>query len=236
MSYWCNKCGNARAEAADHNRPNGMPCPYLASKVADTENTRAPAPTGARALPKCKDCPGRATVMCCENPAPADHVADASKLMAAGGSEPPKWLRCDFCHQLGCANPAASAPAAEPLPLTEKQWREKVAAVMQDAWNDWANDTGCFPSDFELHSGRRLSFTAGAWAWNIADALRRECRGAPAAGEPSAPITPEMVEQAAQSVFEFKPWPGHLYRFAGALNALLAAAGHQAAPSDRSDG
>jgi hypothetical protein len=30
-------------------------------------------------------------------------------------SEAPAWLRCDFCHQLGCANPPpASPPEAQP--------------------------------------------------------------------------------------------------------------------------
>jgi hypothetical protein len=33
--------------------------------------------------------------------------------------EPAAWLRCEFCHQLGCANPLA-APAWQPIETAPK--------------------------------------------------------------------------------------------------------------------
>jgi hypothetical protein len=86
--------------------------------------------------------------------------------------------------------PSPAAPAGAPsderegarLPIDELEWREIVAKAMDFAWDDWAADTGTFPDDFTLHSGRRLSFKAGAWAWNVADAIR----AALSAGSPAA--------------------------------------------------
>jgi len=59
---------------------------------------------------------------------------------------------------------------AVPRPQAEPAAGEQAGAVaeaMQDAWNDWCSDTGCFPDDFTL-KGKTITFKAGRWAASVA--------------------------------------------------------------------
>jgi hypothetical protein len=61
--------------------------------------------------------------------------------------------------------PAAQATCIEST-------RDAVSKAMQDAWNDWCLDTGCFPDDFTL-TGKTITFEAGRWAASVAASLAR---------------------------------------------------------------
>lgn len=49
--------------------------------------------------------------------------------------------------------------------------RAQIKEIMQDCWNDWCTDTGCFPCDFKVSRGPRLEFHAGSWAGHVADGV-----------------------------------------------------------------
>jgi len=53
----------------------------------------------------------------------------------------------------------------EPVP---KLSPERITEIMQDAWNEWCDDTGCYPDDFE-YKNEQLFFDAGRWAYLIAE-------------------------------------------------------------------
>lgn len=67
--------------------------------------------------------------------------------------EPAAWLRCEFCHQLGCRNPLVPAP---PSPSMDPQrLRELAAEQARATWEAWMVRTGrhspgCYLSDTQL--------------------------------------------------------------------------------------
>lgn len=50
-----------------------------------------------------------------------------------------------------------------------------VEEALQDQWNDWCADTGCFPDDFQK-KGRFLYFEAGKWAGHVGDQVENTLR------------------------------------------------------------
>lgn len=56
--------------------------------------------------------------------------------------------------------------AAQPAVLRP----EKITEIMQDAWNEFCDDTGCYPDDFE-YQNERLFFDAGRWAMLVAERI-----------------------------------------------------------------
>lgn len=47
---------------------------------------------------------------------------------------------------------------------------EKITEIMQDAWNEFCDDTGCYPDDFE-YQNEQLFFDAGRWAMLVAERI-----------------------------------------------------------------
>jgi len=47
---------------------------------------------------------------------------------------------------------------------------EKITEIMQDAWNEFCDDTGCYPDDFE-YQNEKLFFDAGRWAMLVAERI-----------------------------------------------------------------
>lgn len=47
---------------------------------------------------------------------------------------------------------------------------EKIIEIMQDAWNEFCDDTGCYPDDFE-YQNEKLFFDAGRWAMLVAERI-----------------------------------------------------------------
>jgi hypothetical protein len=56
---------------------------------------------------------------------------------------------------------------------------EQVRTAMQDCWDEWCADTGCYPDDFTIHPRKLLSFTAGPWAAHVAERLRSGLAASP---------------------------------------------------------
>lgn len=55
---------------------------------------------------------------------------------------------------------------------------EALPAVMEQKWNEWTSDTGCFPDDFTWKGGKGvLYFSAGNWVSRIQAALRARFHG-----------------------------------------------------------
>ena len=49
---------------------------------------------------------------------------------------------------------------------------EKITEIMQGAWNEFCDDTGCYPDDFE-YQNEQLFFDAGRWAMLVAERISR---------------------------------------------------------------
>lgn len=50
--------------------------------------------------------------------------------------------------------------------------RAAVLEAMQACWDDFVNDTGCYPNDFTVSGGKhRVEFKAGQWAHHVAEAV-----------------------------------------------------------------
>lgn len=71
----------------------------------------------------------------------------------------------------------------------------KLAEILQDRWNDWCADTGCFPGDFTMHR-KTLSFRAGTWAEYCANDIRA-LKSTPA------------PDQSARELTDFMEWLAH---------------------------
>ncbi|QGU87043.1 hypothetical protein [Erwinia sorbitola] len=47
---------------------------------------------------------------------------------------------------------------------------EKIMKIMQHVWNEFCEDTGCYPDDFE-YQNEQLFFDAGRWAIQVAERI-----------------------------------------------------------------
>lgn len=83
----------------------------------------------------------------------------------------PDQAGADWRETRGILKPfVQSTPPDERIEQKETDLiRAKIMEIMQDCWNDWCADTGCFPCDFKISRGPRLEFNAGSWAGNVAD-------------------------------------------------------------------
>jgi hypothetical protein len=49
---------------------------------------------------------------------------------------------------------------------------DTITEIMQEEWNEWCSDTGCFPDDFEWKGGNgTLSYEASRWSNRVADRI-----------------------------------------------------------------
>ena len=62
--------------------------------------------------------------------------------------------------------------ADRPAAVDVNALKDIVSEAMQDKWNDWCADTGCFPDDFTWKGGNgTLWFQASKWASNVGEAI-----------------------------------------------------------------
>ncbi|CNF28010.1 Uncharacterised protein [Yersinia nurmii] len=63
---------------------------------------------------------------------------------------------------------AEAAEARILVPVTA----DTITEIMQEEWNEWCSDTGCFPGDFEWKGGNgTLSYEASRWSNRVADRI-----------------------------------------------------------------
>ncbi|MEI2684255.1 hypothetical protein [Erwinia aphidicola] len=89
--------------------------------------------------------------------------ADSYRRMASRGVENvPIWSVITDLER----NIAPLYTGAPPAVLSP----EKITEIMQDAWNEFCDDTGCYPDDFE-YQNEKLFFDAGRWAMLVAERI-----------------------------------------------------------------
>lgn len=103
-------------------------------------------------------------------------------------------LRCT--EHMDMSNPAP-APAVSGL----AEELEQITKAIQLRWDDWIQDTGCFPSDFRWEGGNgKLWFEAGEWAKSIAeDAVRIALRSHMKELEHEREMVPATYRQAMEA-------------------------------------
>lgn len=90
--------------------------------------------------------------------------------------------------------------------------RADIKEIMQDCWNDWVADTGCFPSDFEIQRGKKLEFNAGSWAGHIADCILHRLKKTPTPTEAKRDVVKDI-----ETIIEYTG--GDIHGFNRVLNA-----------------
>ncbi|MBC3945794.1 hypothetical protein H8S21_10695 [Erwinia persicina] len=80
-----------------------------------------------------------------------------------------KWQDCasrEVAESLGFTQFRELCTEAPPAVLPP----EKITEIMQDLWNEFCDDTGCYPDDFE-YQNEQLFFDAGRWAMLVAERI-----------------------------------------------------------------